>query len=62
MAVIWLLYSSHKRLLESRLDTLSEVVTKKQISWNVTPFITTFHNKKHITFQKPKLNLNLLKQ
>jgi len=52
MAVIWLLYSSHKRMLEIRLDNLSEVMTKK-VSWNVTPFITTFHNKKHITIQKP---------
>jgi len=48
-----LLYSSHKRLRESWFDTFSEVMTKTQISWNVTPFIAMFLNEKHTTFQKP---------
>jgi len=56
MAVIWLLYSSHKRMLESRLDTLTEVLPKTQIPWNVMPFITKFHNKKHPHFKIKSVN------
>jgi len=58
MTMVWLMYSSHKRMLYSRLDTLTVVLTKTEISWNVTPLITTFHKKKHPHFKIRNLILN----
>jgi hypothetical protein len=44
---------------ERCLDTLTEVLTKTEISWNFAPFIAMFHNMKHQHFKIRNLILKL---
>ena len=47
MAVIWLLYSSHKWMLERRFDILIEILMKIQKFLDVLSFIKTHSQVSH---------------
>ena len=56
--MIWLLYFSHKWMLERRLDIFQRILTKTQKSLDVMPFITTFKLRNTLHFKTRTIIIN----